>query len=137
MHGSILILAKKKAAGPGGYFDPMESAAPMAMGPMVFEMGGMPEKEDEDEDESEDTDSKGYDVETADKAKGSPSVDLRTALAELKAAAAKVDQAAMSLKAEPEMEKDEPTEEVEAPPAEAPKAKKSPPAFLKKTVMKY
>lgn len=134
MHGSILILAKKKAAGPGGYFDPMAEGAPMAMGPMVFEMGA-PEKEEEEGEEDEGE----YDVETADKAKGSPSVDLRTALAELKAAAAKVDQAAMSLKAEPEMETEEPTEEtaMPAPKAEAPKAKKAPPAFLKKTVMKY
>ena len=38
MHGSILVLAKKKAAGPGGYFDPMQGPAPMAMGPMVFQV---------------------------------------------------------------------------------------------------
>lgn len=40
MHGaaSILILAKKKAAGPGGFFDPMSEDAGMAMGPMDAEM---------------------------------------------------------------------------------------------------
>ena len=38
MYGSVLILAKKKAAGPGGYFDPMMGHPGMAQGPMMFEM---------------------------------------------------------------------------------------------------
>ena len=42
---SILILAKKKAAGHGGFFDPMAEHAGMAMGPMMFEMA----EEEEDE----------------------------------------------------------------------------------------
>ena len=58
MHGSILILAKKKAAGPDGYFDPMaEHGAP---GGAMFEManGGSeePEEDDMSESESEDAD---------------------------------------------------------------------------------
>jgi hypothetical protein len=35
---TVLILAKKKAAGHGGYFDPMADMAGPAMGPMMFEM---------------------------------------------------------------------------------------------------
>jgi len=39
---TILIMAKKKAAGPGGFFDPMGESAGMAMGPMeTSEPGGM------------------------------------------------------------------------------------------------
>ena len=38
MHGSILVIAKKKAAGPGGYFDPMMEHEGMGSGPMMFEM---------------------------------------------------------------------------------------------------
>lgn len=134
MHGSILILAKKKAAGPGGYFDPMAGMdeAPIAMGPAVFEMA------EGQEDES--TDPKGYDVATMDKAKGSPSMDLKTLISDLKATAAKLDQLAMSGKLEAEdeeMESEEEGEETEEVPAEAPKAKKGPPAFLKKKVMAY
>jgi len=49
MHGSILVLAKKKAAGPGAYFDPMGEQAGMASGPMMFEMA--PEEGGEEEDE--------------------------------------------------------------------------------------
>jgi hypothetical protein len=130
MHGSILVLAKKKAAGPGGYFDPMEGPAPMAMGPMVFQVSeesAEPEGEDEGE----------YDVKTADKAKGAPVADLKTIIADLKAAAMKLDKIAMSggeLGAE-----DEPTGE-EEPMAEAkpaPKAKKPFPGFGVKKEMKY
>jgi hypothetical protein len=142
MHGSILILAKKKAAGPGGYFDPMMSEEPLAMGPAVFEMA--------EGQEDENTDPKGYDVATMDKAKGSPSMDLKSVIAQLKATAAKLDQLAMSGKLEGEDEKmeaesedegedeGEDTEELPAEePKSAPKAKKGPPAFLKKTVMKF
>jgi len=128
MHGSILVLAKKKAAGPGGYFDPMEGAAPMAMGPMVFQVSEESETE-EPEEEGE------YDVKTADKAKGSPSMDLKSIIADLKAAAMKLDQIAMTGELGAE---DEPTgEEPMAEEAPAPKAKKAVPAFLKKTEMKY
>lgn len=133
MHGSILVLAKKKAAGPGGYFDPMQEPAPMAMGPMVFQVSKeseMPEGEDEDE--------KGeYDVPTADKAKGSPSMDLKSIIADLKAAAMKLDQLAMTgeLGTEDEPTGEEPMPEAEAKPA--PKAKKPVPSFLQKKEMKY
>jgi len=130
MHGSILVLAKKKAAGPGGYFDPMEGSAPMAMGPMVFQVS--------EESETEEPEEKGeYDVKTADKAKGSPSMDLKSIIADLKATAMKLDQIAMTgeLGAEDEPSEEEPmAEEAQAP---APKAKKAVPAFLKKTEMKY
>jgi len=131
MHGSILVLAKKKAAGPGGYFDPMQESAPMAMGPMVFQVSKeseMPEGEDEDE--------KGeYDVPTADKAKGSPSMDLKSIIADLKAAAMKLDQLAMTgeLGAEDEPTGEEPMPEA----APTPKAKKPVPSFLQKKEMKY
>jgi hypothetical protein len=61
MHGSILILAKKKAAGPEGYFDPM--AEPGAVGQSAFELsnggegeGEEPEEDDMMESESEDAD---------------------------------------------------------------------------------
>jgi len=130
MHGSILVLAKKKAAGPGGYFDPMEGAAPMAMGPMVFQVS--------EESETEEPEEKGeYDVKTADKAKGSPSMDLKSIIADLKATAMKLDQIAMTgeLGAEDEPSEEEPM--AEEAPAPAPKAKKAVPSFLKKTEMKY
>ena len=131
MHGSILVLAKKKAAGPGGYFDPMQESAPMAMGPMVFQVSEgaeMPEGEDEDE--------KGeYDVPTADKAKGSPSMDLKSIIADLKAAAMKLDQLAMTGELGTE---DEPTGEEPMPEAApTPKANKPVPSFLQKKEMKY
>jgi len=135
MHGSILVLAKKKAAGPGGYFDPMQESAPMAMGPMVFQVSEgaeAPEAEGEDEDEKGE-----YDVPTADKAKGSPSMDLKSIIADLKAAAMKLDQLAMTgeLGAEDEPTGEEPMPEAEAKPA--PKAKKPVPSFLQKKEMKY
>lgn len=135
MHGSILVLAKKKAAGPGGYFDPMEGPAPMAMGPMVFQVSEESETE-EPEDEGE------YDVKTADKAKGAPVADLKTIIADLKAAAMKLDQLAQSgaieTEDEPPGQDDEPTSEepmAEAKPA--PKAKKPFPGFGVKKEMKY
>jgi len=134
MHGSILVLAKKKAAGPGGYFDPMQGPAPMAMGPMVFQVSEEPEAP-ESEDEGEDEKGE-YDVPTADKAKGSPSMDLKSIIADLKRTAAKLDQLAMS---GGEMEaEDEPTGEEPMPEAApAPKAKKPVPSFLQKKEMKY
>ena len=53
MHGSILVIAKKKAAGPGGYCDPMMGHPGMAQGPMMFEMAQEEGGEEEDEDEGE------------------------------------------------------------------------------------
>ena len=140
MHGSILILAKKKAAGPGGYFDPMMSEEPLAMGPAVFEMA--------EGQEDENTDPKGYDVATMDKAKGSPSMTLREIAAQLDKSSTKhagqaktLRQIAASLGNGEEMESEDEGEDTEELPAEepksAPKAKKGPPAFLKKTVMKF
>ena len=131
MHGTILVLAKKKAAGPGGYFDPMQGPAPMAMGPMVFEMS-----KENGEDEGEEEESGEYDVPTADMAKGSPSMDLKSIIADLKKAAAKLDQIAMS---GGEMEsEDEPTGEEPMPEAKPePKAKKPFPGFGVKKEMKY
>ena len=133
MHGTILVLAKKKAAGPGGYFDPMQGPAPMAMGPMVFEMS-----KDSGEDEGEEEESGEYDVPTADMAKGSPSMDLKSIIADLKKAAAKLDQIAMSggeMESEDEPTGEEPMPEAEAKPA--PKAKKPFPGFGAKKEMKY
>lgn len=130
MHGSILVIAKKKAAGPGGYFDPMSEQGGPAMGPMVFEMSGEP-PEAESEDEGE------YDVPTIDKAKGAPAADLKTIIADLKAAAMKLDQLAQSgsleTEDEPPGQDDEPTAEAKP----APKAKKPFPGFGAKKEMKY
>ena len=136
MHGSILVLAKKKAAGPGGYFDPMaeHAGAPMAMGPMVFQVSEESETE-EPEEEGE------YDVKTADKAKGAPVADLKTIIADLKAAAMKLDKIAMGggeLGAEDEPSEEEPmAEEPMAEAKPAPKAKKPFPGFGAKKEMKY
>ena len=134
MHGTILVLAKKKAAGPGGYFDPMQGPAPMAMGPMVFEMS----KDNGENGEDEEEESGEYDVPTADMAKGSPSMDLKSIIADLKKAAAKLDQIAMSggeMESEDEPTGEEPMPEAEAKPA--PKAKKPFPGFGVKKEMKY
>ena len=130
MHGSILILAKKKAAGPGGYFDPMAAPASMAEGPMMFEMS----KEAEDTEEEDMP-------KTLDKAKGSPSVDVRQIIQSLKEAAMKLESLDVSAEAEAEDEGEEVDEggemEVEAEARPAPKAKKPFPGFLPKKAMKY
>jgi hypothetical protein len=140
MHGSILILAKKKAAGPGGYFDPMAAAPAMAQGPMMFEMA----QEDEGTDEQEMP-------KTLDMAKGSPSLDLREVIKSLKEAAMKLENLNVGEPTEVEAEEEEEDEsedegesesEDEAPAMEAkaapkPKAKKPFPGFLPKKVMKY
>lgn len=136
MHGSILILAKKKAAGPGGYFDPMAEAPAMGQGPMMFEMA----QEDEDTDEQEMP-------KTLDKAKGSPSLDVRQIIQSLKEAAMKLEQLDVSAEAEDEGESEDDSEsedmapemeaEAEAKPVPKPKAKKPFPGFLPKKVMKY
>ena len=107
----------------------------MAMGPMVFEMS---KENGEDEGEGEEEESGEYDVPTADMAKGSPSMDLKSIIADLKKAAAKLDQIAMSggeMEAEDEPTGEEPMPEAEAKPA--PKAKKPFPGFGVKKEMKY
>ena len=146
MHGSILILAKKKAAGPGGYFDPMAAPMEMAQGPMMFEMS----KEDEDTDEQEM------------EASGKPELakmDFRTAAGKLREIAMQLEQSsvkhakqASSLNAiadgksapteveAEEEEEDEGESEDMAPAMEAKpalKAKKPFPGFLPKKAMKY
>ena len=136
MHGSILILAKKKAAGPGGYFDPMAEAPAMGQGPMMFEMS----QEDEGTDEQEMP-------KTLDMAKGSPSLDLREVIKSLKEAAMKLENLNVGEPAEAEEEDDSESEdegesedmapEMEAKAAPKPKAKKPFPGFLPKKVMKY
>lgn len=137
MHGSILILAKKKAAGPGGYFDPMAEMPGMAQGPMMFEMS----KESEDTEEEEMP-------KTLDKAKGSPSLDLREVIKSLKEAAMKLENLNVGEPTEAEAEEeeeDEGEESEEEPEAEmeakaekpAPKSKKPFPGFLPKKAMKY
>lgn len=140
MHGSILILAKKKAAGPGGYFDPMAEGAPMAMGPMVFEMGA-PEMEKEEEEEEEEDEGTDEEEMGAAVKPHLANMDFRSAVGKLREIADQLEQSsvkhakqasALSAIADGKMAPEEPTEEVAAP-----KAKKAPPAFLKKTVMKY
>lgn len=138
MHGSILILAKKKAAGPGGYFDPMAEMPGMAQGPMMFEMS----KESEDTEEEEMP-------KTLDKAKGSPSLDLREVIKSLKEAAMKLESLNVGEPTEVEAEEEEEDEgeseesEDAAPEMEAkaekpaPKSKKPFPGFLPKKAMKY
>jgi hypothetical protein len=144
---SILILAKKKAAGPGGFFDPMAEHAGMAMGPMVFEVAS------EEEDEGDEP--------TPEKATMTPDLskmDFRSAAAKLREIAGQLEKSvgvhaeqAKTLRsivgngeAEGEEEDDE-EEDVEDEPSEAPMPakvmagppKKGPPAFLKPKPMKY
>jgi hypothetical protein len=148
MHGSILILAKKKAAGPGGYFDPMAAPMEMAQGPMMFEMSK--EAEDTDEQEME--------------ASGKPELakmDFRTAAGKLREIAMQLEQSsvkhaqqASSLNAiadgksapteveaeeedEDEGESEDMAPAMEAKAAPKPKAKKPFPGFLPKKAMKY
>lgn len=116
----------------------------MAMGPMVFEMGAPEtEKEEGEEDEDEGTDEE--EMSTAVKPHLA-NMDFRSAVGKLREIADQLEQSsvkhakqasALSAIADGKMAPEEPTEEVAAPKAEAPKAKKAPPAFLKKTVMKY
>jgi hypothetical protein len=109
----------------------------MAQGPMMFEMA----QEDEDTDEQEMP-------KTLDKAKGSPSLDVREVIKSLKEAAMKLEQLdvggpteveAEEVEDEDEDEGEEMEAEAEAKPAPkpAPKAKKPFPGFLPKKVMKY
>jgi len=118
---SILILAKKKAAGHGGFFDPMAEHAGMAMGPMMFEMA-------EEEDEGDEP--------TPEKASLIPNMSKM----DFKSAAAKLREIASQLEGSEPAEEPEPTEEEEMPePAKvmAGPPKKGPPAFLKPKPMKY
>lgn len=140
---SILIIAKKKAAGPGGFFDPMAEHAGMAMGPMMFEMSA--EEEDEGDEPS---------VETPSMAPDLSKMDFRSAAAKLREIAGQLEKSvgmhaeqAKALKAIAggESEADGEEEDVEDEPSEVPgpamvKAappKKGPPAFLKPKPMKY
>ena len=140
---SILILAKKKAAGPGGFFDPMAEHAGMAMGPMVFEVAS------EEEDEGDEP--------TPEKATMTPDLskmDFRSAAAKLREIAGQLEKSvgmhaeqAKTLRsivgngeAEGEEEGDEEEDAEDEPtPAKvmAGPPKKGPPAFLKPKPMKY
>lgn len=137
---SILILAKKKAAGPGGFFDPMAEHAGMAMGPMMFEMSA--EEEDEGDEPSEEKASLSPDL---------SKMDFRSAAAKLREIAEQLDASSekhaaqaktiKSVIGEGEMEEEE--EDAEDEPSESPAKvmagppKKGPPAFLKPKPMKY
>lgn len=123
MHGpaTILIMAKKKAAGPSGFFDPMGEAEDMAMGPMDAEMpaGGM-------------FDAGGMTGEAPAAMGGS----IQEALMHLRKAAQVLEGCeAEAPEAEEEAEAEDETTEEE--PMPAPKAKKPAPAFLKPKPMKY
>ena len=136
---TILILAKKKAAGHGGYFDAMDEGGP-AMGPMMFEMV---QEEDEGDEPTPAMASTKPDL---------ANMDFRSAAAKLREIAKQLEgsvemhaKQAKSLHAiaggESEMEEEE---DVEDEPSEMPMAKvmagppkKGPPAFLKSKPMKY
>lgn len=132
MHGSILVIAKKKAAGPGGYFDPMGEAPVMGAGPMMFEMV-------QDEDTSEEP------MEAPVVRGGMEGKDVRDIIADLRAAAQRLEDMS-SGEGEEEEDADEgpdaeegPDVEEEEEPEEKPKAKtKKPfPGFGPKKEMKY
>ena len=137
---SILVIAKKKAAGPGGFFDPMAEHGDMAMGPMMFELS-------EEETEETPTPAKAMMSMKPDLSK----MDFKSAAAKLREIADQLDQSsvkhakqAADLKAiagGEDMGEEE--EDVEDEPSEAPAKvmagppKKGPPAFLKPKPMKY
>jgi len=131
---SILVIAKKKAAGPGGFFDPMAEHAGMAMGPMMFELSSEGEEEEED---TEDEPSEEKVSMKPDMAK----MDFRQAASKLREIAQQLEASsskhAMQAKTIKEAIGDEPTEEVEPEPVKAAPPKKGPPAFLKPKPMKY
>lgn len=130
MHGSILVIAKKKAAGPGGYFDPMMGHPGMAQGPMMFEMAN--EEECCEEPPTHEPMMHG----------DMGNRDVRDIIADLRAAAQRLeDLHGMGAKDE-DTEEEEPEEEEapeEEPAEEEPKAKtKKPfPGFGPKKEMKY
>lgn len=141
---SILILAKKKAAGPGGFFDPMAEHAGMAMGPMMFEMSA--EEEDEGDEPSE---------EKATLAPDLSKMDFKSAAAKLREIAGQLEKSVgmhaeqaktiRSIVGNGEMEEEEEDEDEEEDVEDEPSpakvmvgpAKKGPPAFLKPKPMKY
>jgi hypothetical protein len=128
MHGpaTILIMAKKKAAGPSGYFDPMGGAEDMAMGPMDAEMpaGGM------------------FDA-GGEYGEAMPAGSIQEALMHLRKAAQVLEGCEPEsgpdavAKAEAEAEDEDETTEEEPMPEPKAKAKKPVPAFLKPKPMKY
>jgi hypothetical protein len=132
MHGSILVIAKKKAAGPGGYFDPMGEHGGMASGPMMFEMA-----QDEDTEEGPMGGEGEYDA--ADAPEGSPSAKLLEIADALEQSSTKHAAQAKSLRGIAAMLGGEEEEEEEEPEEEAPKekAKKPFPGFGPKKEMKY
>ena len=129
---SILVIAKKKAAGPGGFFDPMAEHAGMAMGPMMFEMSSEEEEEDTEDEPSE---------EKARLVPDMSKMDFRQAASKLREIASQLEKSvgvhAEQAKTLRSIVGDEPTEEVEPEPVKAAPPKKGPPAFLKPKPMKY
>lgn len=129
---SILVIAKKKAAGPGGFFDPMAEHAGMAMGPMMFEMSSEEEEEDTEDEPSEEKASLVPDM---------SKMDFRQAASKLREIASQLEKSvgvhAEQAKTLRSIVGDEPTEEVEPEPVRAAPPKKGPPAFLKPKPMKY
>lgn len=133
---SILILAKKKAAGHGGFFDPMAEHAGMAMGPMMFEMA------EEEEDEGDEPT-----PEMASTVPDLSKMDFKSAAAKLREIAAQLDASSVKHAAQAktikevigdEAEAEEDTGEEPTPAkAMASAPKKGPPAFLKPKPMKY
>lgn len=128
---SVLVIAKKKAAGPGAYFDPMEQMPGMAQGPMAFELA-----------EDEGTDEKPMSMEPKVAMKAEKPATYQEIIASLKEAARKLEEmGAPATKVEVEEEEEEDTEEEmkaeEPKPAPAPKAKRPAPSFLKKKEMAY
>lgn len=137
---SVLIIAKKKAAGPGGFFDPMAEHAGMAMGPMMFEMSAEGEEDEGDEPTPE----------MASTMPDLSKMDFKAAAAKLREIASELEKSvethaaqAKTLKSiaggEAEVEEEDVEEEEEPMPAKATAAppKKGPPAFLKPKPMKY
>lgn len=138
---SVLIIAKKKAAGPGGFFDPMAEHSGMAMGPMMFEMASEGEEDEGDEPTPE----------MASTVPDLSKMDFKSAAAKLREIAGQLEksvgmhaQQAKTLRsivggeADGEGEEEEDTGEEPTPAkAMASAPKKGPPAFLKPKPMKY
>ena len=136
---SVLIIAKKKAAGPGGFFDPMAEHSGVAMGPMMFEMASEGEEDEGDEPTPE----------MASTVPDLSKMDFKSAAAKLREIAAQLDASSVKHAAqaktikevigdEAEAEEEEDTGEEPTPAkAMASAPKKGPPAFLKPKPMKY
>ena len=105
---SILVIAKKKAAGPGGFFDPMAEHSGMAMGPMMFEVSSEEEEEDTEDEPSEEKASLVPDM---------SKMDFRQAASKLREIASQLEKSvgvhAEQAKTRRSIVGDEPTEEVE------------------------